>query len=155
MTFDDISEWYGSSAVRAAVTEALLSEADGAEFLSEEQYGYIGHVSELYGTEYEDIIPAMVYSKSGYSSDMWGRLYRFKLTPELKAHIRRVGIDGMFACGDGRYCLQNLVLLKGEEVLCSCISHECYPGGLDRGYIADSFKDVVLAAAEKVLKSGG
>lgn len=139
-------------AVRAAVTEVVISEADTAEFLSEERYGYIEHISELYGTKFEDIISAYISSYVGESWGMNGRIYKFNLTDELKAHIRKFGLEEIYVDDvGGNVRLENLTLYKGKKKLFCCLSHEVFCG-YDYFYIDDSLKEEVLAAAYGVLR---
>lgn len=119
--FDDIPHWRENLKVRKAVEDAVLAEADMAEFLSEDGNYQLEHISELYGTDYEDIVAAYLGSKSRYSYDMWGKLYYFALTPELRAHIKREGLNGIFVTNDGAYALANLTLYKDGQRIFSCI----------------------------------
>ena len=116
-------------AVRAAVTEVVISAADTAEFLNERGCGYIEHISELYGTDFEDIIPACISSYVGESWGMNGRIYKFNLTDELKTHIRKFGLEGIYVDDvGGKVRLENLTLYKGKKRLFWCLSHEVFCG---------------------------
>lgn len=151
MRLNAIPAWTENMAVRAAVADVLLSEADTAEFLSEEGCGYTEHISDLYGTVFEDIIPALISSHSGEScGNMYGKIYKFTLTPELKTHIRSFGPEGMFIDKDSNVVLQNLCLYKGGELLFSCVSHEVF-SGWEMDEIDGRLRERVLAAAYAVL----
>lgn len=152
MRFKDIPAWEENTAVRAAVAEVILAEADSAELLSEENYGYIDHISELYGTDFEDIIPAFISSHSGDScGNMYGKIYKFNITPAFKELVKKFGLEGMYVDEDGRAVLQNLTLYKGKEAIFWCVSHEVF-SGWEMDWTDDGLKDKVFAAAYGVLR---
>ena len=100
MYFEEIPCYTIFDEVQRSVANAILSASDTAEFLGDESYG-LGDINELYGTRYEDIVPAFLSCRQGESDGgMRGNLFRFQLTAPLKKHILDESLTCMF--GDGR-----------------------------------------------------
>lgn len=108
MCFEDIPCYTLFREVEQCVTKTVLSFCDTAEFLGSDIYGLKG-ISDLYGTKYEDVIPAFLYCRHGESDGgMWGNLFRFRLTEPLKKHILDESLTCMF--GGEPPLLENLAL---------------------------------------------
>ena len=125
MYFEDIPCYTLFGEVERSVTKTVLSVCDTAEFLGSEIYG-LKDIYDLYGTKYEDIIPAFLHCRHGESDGgMWGNLFRFQLTEPLKKHILEESLICMF--GDEKtVLLENLALFQGDKCLFSCVSHEVF-----------------------------
>lgn len=150
MYFEEIPCYTIFDEVQRSVANAILSASDTAEFLGDESYG-LGDINELYGTRYEDIVPAFLSCRQGESDGgMRGNHFRFQLTAPLKKHILDESLTCMF--GDGRTVfLENLSLFKGEKCLFSCVSHEAF-SLYHMAYADDSLKDSILSAADSTIK---
>lgn len=124
MYLEDIRFFTIFNEIAERVTDIILSESDAAELMSYDDYG-IEDIYDLYGTEYEDIIPALISCKRGENRGMYGNLFKFRLTPELAKHIKKQGICCAFQ-KDGIFLLDNLCLMKGDKVIYSCLTHEVF-----------------------------
>ena len=134
MYFEEIPCYTIFDEVQRSVANAILSASDTAEFLGDESYG-LGDINELYGTRYEDIVPAFLSCRQG---------------APLKKHILDESLTCMF--GDGRTVfLENLSLFRGEKCLFSCVSHEAF-SLYHMAYADDSLKDSILSAADSTIK---
>lgn len=122
MYFEDIPFYTIFSEVREKVAEIVLSASDSAEFLGSSGYG-LQEIYDLYGTKYEDIIPAFRSFKSGESYGMYGKLFRFELSDHLRRHIAEEGLDCVFG-ENGKLFLENLYLFSENKIIFSCLSHE-------------------------------
>ena len=131
-----------------SVTEIFLRHSDCATMLGSELYG-LQSIYDLYGTEYEDIIPAYVSSEMGGSWGMYGTVYKFRLTEEFKAHIRKERLTCMFKVGDN-YVLENLALYRGDKCLFTCCSHEAFDYIIPE--LSDEVSDEVLQAVRVVIE---
>lgn len=151
MYFEDIPYYTIFDEVKRCVAGTVLSVSDTAELLGDENYG-LEDISELYGTRYEDIIPAFLSCRKGESDGgMWGRLFCFKLTEPLKKHILDESLTCMF--GNGRtVLLENLSLFKGEKCLFSCVSHEFF-SLYHMAQADDGLKDSILSAVDSTIKN--
>ena len=148
MDFSDIPLYSVLPEVRDCVTDIFLRYSDYATMLGSELYG-LRSIDDLYGTEYEDIIPAYISSSLGESWGMHGTVYKFRLTDELKAHIRKERLTCMFKVGDD-YVLENLALYSGDKCLFTCCSHEAFD--LDIPEVADELKDEILQAVKATIE---
>lgn len=149
MYFEDIPCYTQFEEVGQSVTKTVLSVCDTAEFLGNDIYG-LKDIYDLYGTQYEDIIPAFLYSRQGESAGrMWGNLFRFRLTEPLKKHILDERLVCMF--GGEPPLLENLALFQGEKCLFSCVSHEVF-SLYHMAEVDDSLKDAVLSAVDDSIK---
>ena len=84
MYFEDIPCYTRFREVKQSVTKTVLSFCDTAEFLGSDIYG-LKDIYELYGTQYEDIIPAFLYCRHEViDNGMRGNLFRFRLTEPLR-----------------------------------------------------------------------
>ncbi|MCI8369172.1 MAG: hypothetical protein HFJ81_06040 [Clostridia bacterium] len=112
--------------IRERAFSYLLSLCDSAEMLCVE---YNDEESDLeidvLGTEYEYLITAIKARKKGESWGMWGTIYKFALTDELKSLIMREGLSAMPQILSG-VRLENLTLLKCDKVMYATCSHEGY-----------------------------
>lgn len=151
MYFEDIPYYMIFDDVRKCVASTVLSVSDTAEFLGDENYG-LEDISNLYGTRYEDIIPAFLSCRQGESyGGMWGRIFRFKLTEPLKKHILDESLACMFRDGQTVF-LENLGLFQGEKCLFSCVSHEVF-SLYHMADVDDSLKDSILSAVDRTIKN--
>ncbi len=149
MYFEDIPCYTQFEAVGQSVAKMLLSVCDTAEFFGSDIYG-LKDIYDLYGTQYEDIIPAFLYSRHGESDGrMCGNLFRFRLTEPLKKHILDESLTCMF--GGEPPLLENLALFQGEKCLFSCVSHEVF-SLYHMAEVDDSLKDAVLSAVNDTIK---
>ena len=152
MYFEDIPYYTAFSEIAECVTKTVLSASDSAEFLGSDIYG-LKDVDDLYGTQYEDIIPAFVSRKAGESWGMSGTLFRFKLTDALKQHILEESLTCMFGESDpNRLYLENLTLYDGDKVIFSCVSHEVF-SLYHMAEVDDSLSGQILSAVENTIKS--
>ena len=152
MYFEDIPFYTVFPEVEKCVAKIILSASDSAEFLGGEGYG-LKDVYDLFGTEYEDIIPAFISCKSGESWGMRGTLFRFKLTDALKKHILEESIIGIFGKtnSDCLY-LENLTLFDGERTVFSCLSHEVF-SLYHMAEVDDSLSEQILSAVDSTIKN--
>lgn len=148
MYLEEIPFYTLFSEISDKVTEIVLSLCDTAEFLGGEGYG-LQEIYDLYGTKYEDIIPAYISCESGDSWGMTGKLFRFKLTDELRKHILEEQLTCMFSDKNTLY-LENLCLYSGEKVVFSCVSHEVF-SLYHMAEIDDSLNDLILAAIREII----
>ena len=150
MYIEDIPCYMLFGEVEQSVTKTVLSVCDTAEFLGSDIYG-LKDIYDLYGTKYEDIIPAFLYCRHGESDGgMWGNLFRFQLTEPLKKHILEESLICMF--GDEKtVLLENLALFQGDKCLFSCVSHEVF-SLYHMAEVDDSLKDAVLSAVNDTIK---
>lgn len=151
MYFEDIPFYTVFPEVEKCVTKIILSASDSAEFLGGEGYG-LKDVCDLYGTKYEDMIPAFVSCKSGESWGMRGTLFRFKLTDAVKKHILEESIIGMFSETDNCFYLENLTLFDGERIVFSCLSHEVF-SLYHMAEVDDSLSEQILSAVDSTIKN--
>ncbi len=149
MYFEEIPCYMQFEEVARSVTQTVLSFCDTAEFLGSEIYG-LKEIYDLYGTKYEDIIPALLSCRHAENDNgMRGTLFRFRLTEPLKEHILEENLTCMF--GGEPPLLENLALFQGEKCLFSCVSHEVF--SLYRmAEVDDSLKDAVLSAVDETIK---
>lgn len=151
MYFEDIPLYTNLVEVRECVAKTVLSVCDTAEFLGVEQYG-AEDIYDLYGTKYEDIIPAFLSCRKGDSNgNMWGNIFRFKLTEPLKKHIEEEGLDCMF-CDGGVCYLENLTLYREGKTMFSCVSHEVFCLYHMAEVSEDISQKVLCAVAETISK---
>lgn len=150
MYFEDIPYFTAFCEVEKCVTKIVLSASDFAEFLGSEIYG-LKDIFDLYGTKYEDIIPALVSSKSGESWGMRGTLFHFKLTDTLKKHILEEGLSCMFG-EKNRLYLENLALFDGKRTVFSCVSHEVF-SLYHMAEVDDSLSEQILSSVESTIKN--
>ena len=149
MYFEDIPCYTQFEEVQQSVTKTVLSVCDTAELLGSNIYG-LKDIYDLYGTQYEDIIPAFLYCRHEENDNgMRGNLFRFRLTESLKKHILDESLTCMF--GGEPPLLENLVLFQGEKRLFSCISHEVF-SLYHMAEIDDSLKHAVLSAVNDTIK---
>ena len=128
----------------------MLSVCDTAEFFGSDIYG-LKDIYDLYGTQYEDIIPAFLYFRHGESDGrMWGNLFRFRLTEPLKKHILDESLTCMFR-DERTVLLENLALFQGDKCLFSCVSHEVF-SLYHIAEVDDSLKNAVLSAVNDAIK---
>lgn len=131
--------------VEKAITELLLSESNGADFLGADGHG-LESIYDLYGTDYEDIIPAFISCGSGESWGMHGKIFKFKLSDELKRHILKESLT-LMPCAK----LENLTLYRGEKVIFSCLSHEVFcMGGMSE--IAEDLRERTIFSAKQAVR---
>ena len=150
MYFEDIPCYTQFGEVEQNVTKTVLSFCDTAEFLGSDIYG-LKDIYDLYGTQYEDIIPAFLYCRQGESDGgMWGNLFRFRLTEPLKMHILDENLTCMFRDGQN-VLLENLALFQGEKCMFTCVSHEVF-SLYHMAEVDDSLKDAVLSAVNDTIK---
>ena len=150
MYIEDIPCYMLFGEVEQSVTNTVLAVCDAAEFLGSDMYG-LKDIYDLYGTKYEDIIPAFLYCRHGESDGgMWGNLFRFQLTEPLKKHILEESLICIF--GDEKtVLLENLALFQDDKCLFSCVSHEVF-SLYHMAEVDDSLKDVVLSAVNDTIK---
>lgn len=148
MNFCDIPLYSVLPEVEDCVTEIFLQNCDSATMLGSE-YDGISSIYDLYGTEYEDIIPAYVSSCEGESWGMRGKLFSFRLTEELKAHIRKGSLTCIFKEGD-KYILENLTLYRGDKCMFTCCSHEAFDLVIPE--LTDELADEVLRAVKATIE---
>ena len=149
MYFEDIPLYTILKDVRCCVTEVVLSASDTAEFLGSDIYG-LKDIYDLYGTQYEDIIPAFLSGRHEENDNgMRGMLFRFQLTEPLKRHILDESLTCMF--GGEPPLLENLALFQGEKCLFSCVSHEVF-SLYHMAEVDDSLNDAVLSAVNDTIK---
>ena len=149
MYFEDIPCYTQFEEVEQTVTKTVLSFCNTAEFLGSHIYG-LKDIYDLYGTQYEDIIPAFLYCRQGESDgSMWGNLFRFQLSEPLKRHILDESLTCMF--GGEPPLLENLALFQGEKCLFSCVSHEVF-SLYHMAEVDDSLKEAVLSAVNDTIK---
>lgn len=65
----------------------LLAEADEAELMSEDACLYLSSIYDLYGTDYEDIVPLCDSARYGPSADMWERFTALSCCRPLKGTL--------------------------------------------------------------------
>ncbi len=148
MNFFDIPMYNVLPEVENCVIELFLQNSDKATLLGNKNCG-LQNIYDLYGTEYEDIISAYISSREGESFGMCGMLFDFRLTDELKAHIRRSTLTGAFKVGNG-YILENLTLYSNEKRIFTCCSHEAFD--LDVPELIDEMTDGVLQAVKTTIE---
>lgn len=124
MLLEEIKYYALFSEIKDKVTEIVLSASDTAELMSYDNCG-LQSIFDLYGTEYEDMIPAFISCRSGDNWGMFGKFFKFRLTKELVRHIREEGICCSFREGHDFY-MENLCLFRGEKVIFSCLTHEVF-----------------------------
>ncbi len=150
MYFEEIPCYTLFEEVKQSVTKTVLSFCDTAEFLGSDIYG-LKEIYELYGTQYEDIIPALLDRRHEENDNgMRGTLFRFRLTEPLKRHILDESLTCMF--GGEPPLLENLTLFQGEKCLFSCVSHEVF-SLYHMAEVDDSLKDAVLSAVNDTIKN--
>lgn len=150
MYFEDIPFYTAFSEVETCVARSVLAASDSAEFLGGEGYG-LSDIYDLYGTKYEDIIPAFVSSGVGESWGMRGTLFRFKLTDALKRHILEESLTCMFGEANRIY-LENLTLFAGAKTVFSCVSHEFF-SLYHMAEADDSLAGQILSDVEMTIKN--
>ena len=150
MYFEDIPFYAAFPEVKRRITEIVLSASNFAEFLGNEHCG-LKDIYELYGTKYEDIVPAFISCKEGESWGMWGTLFRFNLTDALRKHILEESLACIFEEGACRY-LENLTLFDGERTLFSCVSHEVF-SLYHMAEVDDSLSERILSAVDITIKN--
>lgn len=151
MYFEDIPYYRVFEEVRRCVAETVLPVCDTAESLGGQEYG-LEDINDLYGTKYEDIIPAFISRKWGASDgNMWGNIFRFKLTPPLREHILEESLTCMFREGENLY-LENLILYSGEKVIFTCVSHEVF-SLYHMAEVDDSLSQKILSAVNSTLQN--
>lgn len=148
MFFEDIPYYTIFPEIRTATAHTVLEASDAAEFLGGSPYG-LREICDLYGTKYEDIIPACTAARTGESYGMHGKIFRFALTDALRRHIVEEELHGIFGENENRY-LENLRLYNGEKTVFSCLSHEVF-ALYHTAEIDDSLADPVLSAAKKAV----
>ena len=149
MYFEEIPCYTLFEEVEQTVTKTVLSVCDTAEFLGSDIYG-LKDIYDLYGTQYEDIIPALLYCRQEENDNgMRGTLFRFQLTEPLKRHILDESLTCMF--GGEPPLLENLALFQGEKCLFSCVSHEVF-SLYHMAEVDDSLKDAVLSAVNDTIQ---
>ena len=149
MYFEEIPLYTKLKEVKRCVAEVLLSASDTAEFLGSDIYG-LKDIYDLYGTQYEDIIPAFLSCHHEESDNgMRGTLYRFRLTEPLRRHILEESLTCMF--GGEPPLLENLALFQGEKCVFSCVSHEVF-SLYHMAEADDSLKDAVLSAVNDTIE---
>ena len=148
MYFEDIPCYTQFEEVKQSVAKTVLSVCDTAELLGSDIYG-LKDIYGLYGTEYEDIIPAFLYCRHGESDGgLWGNLFRFRLTEPLKRHILDESLTCMF--GGEPPLLENLALFQGGKCMFSCVSHEVF-SLYHMAEVDDSLKDAVLSSVNDTI----
>ena len=149
MYFEDIPCYTQFWEVKQSVTKTVLSFCDTAEFLGSDIYG-LKDIYDLYGTQYEDIIPAFLDCRHEViDNGMRGNLFRFQLTEPLRQHILDESLTCMF--GGESPLLENLALFQGEKCLFSCVSHEVF-SLYHMAEVDDSLKEAVLSAVNDTIK---
>lgn len=149
MYLEDIPGFIEFSEVSDKVTEIVLASCDVAEFLGAEKYG-LQDINDLRGTKYEDIIPAFISVKTGDSYGMTGKLFRFRLTEEVRSHILEESLVCIFSYNNAVY-LENLCLYFKDKVIFSCVSHE-FLSLYHMAEIDDSLGDAIYAAIEETMQ---
>ncbi len=149
MYFEEIPCYTQFEEVKQSVAKTVLSVCDTAQFLGSDIYG-LKEIYDLYGTQYEDIIPAFLDCRHDENDNgMRGTLFRFQLTEPLKKHILDESLTCMF--GGEPPLLENLALFQGEKCLFSCVSHEVF-SLYHMAEVDDSLKDAVLSAVNDTVK---
>lgn len=149
MYFEDIPCYTQFEEVKQCVAKTVLSVCDTAEFWGSDIYG-LKDIYDLYGTPYEDIIPAFLDCRHDECDNgMRGTLFRFQLTEPLRQHILDESLTCMF--GGEPPLLENLTLFQGEKCLFSCVSHEVF-SLYHMAEVDDSLKDAVLSQVNDTIK---
>jgi len=149
MYFEEIPFYDVFSEIREKVRDIVLYESDTAEFLGCSEYG-LQNINNLYGTKYEDIIPAMISCISKDSYGMFGKIFRFNLVPALRNHIREDGLTCIFS-ENGELFLENLCLYRGENIIFSCCSHEAQSSH-HMAEIDNSLTEIILSEVDKTIR---
>ena len=122
----DFFHFIYNAEIRERAFSYLLSLCDSAEMLRVEDNEEESDLEiDALGTEYEYLITAIKGRKKGESWGMWGTIYKFALTDELKSLIMREGLSAMPQILSG-VRLENLTLLKCDKVMYATCSHEGY-----------------------------
>lgn len=150
MVLDKIPLYTIIPEVPESVADILLDASDSAEFLGADGYG-LQSIYDICGTEYDDIFSAFVSCRAGEDWGMSGTLYRFRLTEELKAHIRKQGLTCIFG-DDDRIFLENLSLFNGDKRVFSCLSHEVFCLS-ETSDISDEYADKIISSVNSVIRN--
>ncbi|MCD8308821.1 MAG: hypothetical protein LUD19_03115 [Clostridia bacterium] len=102
----------------------IFSNSDHIEYLSEDGYGHIDAVEELYGTDLGGFIPAYIGDQKGDSWGMWGTVFAFTLTDFVKQKVKQNGLANSLVTSGGKIVFQNATLYNGSKAVFSCCSHE-------------------------------
>ena len=81
----------------------IAEYCDEVEFLSEDHSGGVYDQECLWGTELEPLLPALVGEREGSSWGMHGKLYRFRMTEEVAALLKKYGLDSVIRFFGDRY----------------------------------------------------
>lgn len=119
-----------------AAYAGIAEYCDEVEFLSEEHSSFVYDPECLRGTELEPLLPALVSEREGSSWGMHGKLYRFRMTEEVAAVLKRYGLDAAIRFFDGAYRLENAALYRQGKKVYSCCSHEGLENWEDEAFAA-------------------
>lgn len=104
---------------------AFIAEyCDEAEFLSNERAAFEWDRECLLGTELEPLLPALVGVREGSSWGMRGALFRFRMTEDIAALLKKNGLDSVIDFFGERYRFENAALYRRGKKVYSCCSHE-------------------------------
>lgn len=90
----------------------------------------------LLGTELEPLLPALVGEREGSSWGMRGKLYRFRMTKEVAALLKKYGLDSVIRFFGDKYCFENAALYRQGKKVYSCCSHEGLQNWEDKAFAA-------------------
>ena len=119
------------------VAYARIAEyCDEVEFLSEDHSGGVYDKECLLGTELEPLLPALVGEREGSSWGMRGKLYRFRMSTEVAALLKKYGLDAVIRFFGDKYRFENAALYRQGKKVYSCCSHEGMEDWADEAFAA-------------------
>lgn len=114
----------------------IAEYCDEVELLSEDHSGGVYDQECLWGTELEPLLPALVGEREGSSWGMHGKLYRFRMTEEVAALLKKYGLDSVIRFFGDRYRFENAALYRQGKRVYSCCSHEGLEDWADKAFAA-------------------
>ena len=114
----------------------IAEYCDEVELLSEDHSGGVYDQECLWGTELEPLLPALVGEREGSSWGMHGKLYRFRMTEEVAALLKKYGLDSVIRFFGDRYRFENVALYRQGKRVYSCCSHEGLEDWADKAFAA-------------------
>mgnify|MGYP001633243384 CR=1 FL=1 len=114
----------------------IAEYCDEVEFLSEKHSSFVYDKECLLGTELEPLLPALVGEREGNSWGMRGKLYRFRMTEEVAALLKKYGLDSVIRFFGEKYRFENAALYRQGKKVYSCCSHEGLEDWADKAFAA-------------------
>lgn len=105
----------------------MLSNCDKVEFFSELKHGGIGELKDIRDIKFPQLEECLLSVRQDSSWGVDGSIFTFKLNNYMKEIIYNNGLTNfLYLDEDNKFFFQNITLLKGNDVMYTCCTHESF-----------------------------